>query len=169
LSKKIFYIRIDNHHGAQPVPQVIQGKKSFSVVPTGLVFGLDKGAAQLYSIRKVVFFEFFGKLKQVGRGKIQLPRMVYAGISAMNKPVSRNNFLFDRIPGDQLIIAVIPSVILIDIQWLAGSSPGLPEGQFPEPADFLNYMWGIMMVDQKNLVDAVVDMADKPFLRQFLP
>src|SRR5690606_20565197 len=85
-----------------------------------------------------------------------------------DKSVSCDDFLICRIPCNQLLIASFASIILIQIQSKSGSTSGISECYFSKPSYFSKDIGCIMMIDQIDMIFAIVGMSEKSFLSQLL-
>ena len=74
--------------------------------------------------------------------------------------VATDDFLFVRIPHDELLIAILACVELIDINALASTAAGSTESDFSETTYLLHYIRRVVSRNDKNLVIALIGHAE---------
>ena len=100
-------------------------------------------------------------------GQDGLPVAVHLPGRSLQVAVAANDFLFLRVPHDELLVAIVAGVELVEVERLACASTRLAEGDLTQTTNLLQHVGCIVSRDDIYLVVALVGHAELFVGRQF--
>ena len=88
-------------------------------------------------------------------------------VAAVYEAITASDLTLNRIPDNQLLKRNLHDVELIDVETKSGSPSCIPEGDFPQPAQFTHEIRRLMSREDVDLVVPVVRVAKESTFIQF--
>ena len=131
LAVEILHRRVEYRQRSEAIPEVIQCEEALSTHTRRLIGQGDEGATQLDRHREVVCEEAGAELKELCRRQAWTPRsFIHLYLVAEHEAVATEDSSFGGIPHDELTIAVVGEVELIDIAVAPRTAAVEAEGLF---------------------------------------
>ena len=98
-------------------------------------------------------------MEHVAGGQFGLSVLVYLPFGAFQIAVAADDLFGIRIPHDELLVAIVAGVKLVDVYFLARAASRLAEGNFPQASYFAHHVGSVMCRNDKDFVVAFVGHA----------
>ena len=106
-------------------------------------------------------------MEHVACGEDRLSLLVILPLVTHEVSVTANDFLVVRIPHDELLIAVLASVELINIDTLASTATGSTESNLSETTNLLHHVRRVVSSNDEYLVIALIGHTELLLRSQF--
>ena len=107
-------------------------------------------------------------MEHVARGELGLPVLVELPICSIEVTVAPDDLFGLWIPHNQLLVAVLAGIKLVNVEFLSCPTAGLPECQFAQTANFLHDSWRVVSRNDIDFVMTFICHSKLPVGGQFL-
>ena len=124
LAKEVTDSRFYYHDGTQAIPEIVQGKDTFSATQCTLVLQCNETAAQLYGPRSIFLQELIGETEHVTGSQDGLSLRIISPVLSQDITVATHNLLFLWVPNQDLLIWILARIKLVKIKAFSCSAAG---------------------------------------------
>ena len=169
LAVEILHRGVEYRQRTEAVPEVVQREEALSSHTRRLIGQGDEGASQLDRHGEVVCEEAGAELKELCRRQPWAPRgVVDLYLVAEHKAVATEDSSFGGVPHDELTIAVVGEVKLIDVAVAPRTATIEAESLFTQAPDLTHRLGRLAGVEDVDLVPTLIRRAKELVGGEFL-
>ena len=169
LTVEILHRGIEYRQRTEAVPEVVQREEALSPHTRRLIGQRDEGASQLDRHGEVVCEEAGTELKELCRRQAWTPRgFVHLYLVAEHEAVAAEDSSFGGVPHDELTIAVVGEVELVDVAVTPRTAAVEAEGLFSQAPDLTHRLGSRACVEDVDLVPTLIRRAKELVGGEFL-